>query len=53
LKEWECVEVGHHKKIAQTIREKQVEGWSLNSYTAAKNPVAVSHYLLFEKERES
>lgn len=44
---WECVEVGHHKNIGATVEEWQRSGWILYSYTAAGNPGAVNHYLLF------
>jgi hypothetical protein len=53
-KEYECVEVGHHKDVARTIGEYQSKGWSLHSYQTAgmgAGPMAykVNHYLLFEK----
>ena len=44
---WECVEVNHHKHIGAIIEEWQKTGWILYSYTAAGNPGAISHYLLF------
>jgi len=44
---WECVEVSHHKNVGGTIEEWQKSGWILFSYTAAGNPGAISHYLLF------
>jgi len=44
---WECVEVSHHKSVGETIEEWQKSGWILYSYTAAGNPGAISHYLLF------
>ena len=44
---WECVEVRHHKDIGGTIEEWQEKGWVLYSYSAAGNPGAISHYLLF------
>ena len=52
LKEWKCVEVGHHRRIAEAIEEYQKEGWRLHTYSAAGNPGAISHYLLFEKETD-
>jgi hypothetical protein len=50
LKEWECVEVDHHKDIGKTIEEWQKNGWCLHTYACA--PLAgvgkiVNHYLLF------
>jgi mevalonate pyrophosphate decarboxylase len=46
---WECVEVSHHKDVGRAIEEWQKNGWSLHSYTAAGNPGAISHYLLFKR----
>jgi len=44
---WECVEVSHHKDVGKTIEEQERNGWSLFNYTAAGNPGAINHYLLF------
>ena len=44
---WKCVEVGHHRNVGGTIEEWEENGWTLFSYTAAGNPGAISHYLLF------
>jgi hypothetical protein len=44
---WECVEVSHHKNVGGTIEEWEKSGWILYNYTAAGNPGAISHYLLF------
>jgi hypothetical protein len=49
LKEWECVQVSHHKDIGKTIEEWQRKGWRLHTYQATGSPTAVNHYLLFEK----
>jgi hypothetical protein len=54
MKEYECVEVEHHKDVGKTIVEYQSRGWSLHSYQTAgmgAGPMAykVNHYLLFEK----
>jgi hypothetical protein len=54
LKEYECVEVKHHKDISKIIEQYQRDGWSLNTYQTAgmgAGPMAynVKHYLLFEK----
>ena len=49
MKEYECVEVGHHKNIGKTIEEWQEKGWRLRTYQATGSPTAVNHYLLFEK----
>jgi len=52
LKEWECVQVGHHKKIGKAIEEYEREGWSLHTYQATGPYMGeINHYLLFEKEK--
>jgi len=35
LKEWECVQVSHHKDVGVTIEKHQRNGWSLHTYQAA------------------
>ena len=54
LKEYECVEVKHHKDLGKTIEEYQRNGWHLHIYQTAgmgAGPMAynVNHYLLFER----
>jgi len=49
LKEWTCVQVGHHKRIGDLIEEYQREGWRLHTYQAQGTPTMVNHYLLFER----
>jgi hypothetical protein len=53
LKEYECVEVKHHKDVGRTIKEWQKAGWRLHTYQAAGDvgmtTAFVNHYLLFEK----
>ena len=49
LKEYECVQVGHHKDIGKTIDEWQKKGWCLCTYQASGFGTDVKHYLLFEK----
>jgi len=54
MKEWTCIEIGHHKNISKTIEEWQRNGWRLHTYQVAgmgAGPMAynVKHYLLFEK----
>jgi hypothetical protein len=54
MKEYECVEVEHHKDIGKTIGEYLGRGWSLHTYQTAgmgAGPMAykVNHYLLFER----
>lgn len=50
MKEWTCVQVGHHKKIGEVIAEHQKSGWRLHTYQAQGSPGAVNHYLLFDRE---
>jgi hypothetical protein len=52
LKEWECVQLGHHKDIGRTIEKRETEGWKLHTYQAQGTPTLVNHYLLFELESE-
>ena len=54
MKEWSCVEVGHHRDIGEIIAEWQRNGWSLHSYQATgkgSGPMSfqIYHYLLFER----
>ena len=49
LKEWECVEVEHHRDIGRTIEKWQKNGWRLHTYQATGRDVWVKHYLLLEK----
>jgi len=54
LKEWECVEVKHHRDVGKTIVEHQEKGWRLHTYQGAgmgAGPMSniVRHYLLFER----
>jgi len=54
LKDWECVEVKHHKDVGKTIKEWEKNGWRLHSYSTAGSAGAMTqfimHYLLFERE---
>ncbi len=50
MKEYVCVQVGHHKRIAKAIAEHQRDGWNLHTYQAQGSPTMVNHYLLFERE---
>jgi len=57
LKEYECVEVRHHKDVGKTIADWQNKGWRLYTYQVAgmgAGPMAynVNHYLLFEREKD-
>ena len=49
MKEYECVQVGHHKDIGKTIDEWQKKGWCLYTYQTAGMSAVVNHYLLFER----
>jgi len=54
MKEYECVEIEHHKDVGKTIGEYQSRGWRLHTYQTAgmgAGPMAykVNHYLLFER----
>jgi hypothetical protein len=53
LKEYECVEVKHHKDVGKTIEEWQKKGWRLHTYQTAGDvgltTSFANHYLLFEK----
>ena len=49
LKEWECVEVGHHNDVGRVIEEWHRNGWRLNTYQATGRDIWVKHYLLFER----
>ena len=54
LKEYECVEVKHHKDVGKTIEEWQKNGWRLHTYQTSgmgAGPMSykVTHYLLFER----
>jgi len=50
LKEWECVQVSHHKNVGRTIEQWEKNGWRLHTYQAQGSPTLVNHYLLFERE---
>ena len=49
MKEWTCVQVGHHKNIGEVIEDYQRQGWGLHTYSAAGTAGEVKHYLLFSK----
>jgi len=52
MKEYECVQVPHHKEIAKLIQEYIMNGWRLHTYQASAAgglSGVVNHYLLFEK----
>jgi len=49
MKEYECVQLGHHNKIAKVIQEYLMNGWRLHTYQATGQGALVTHYLLFER----
>jgi len=54
LKEYECVEVNHHKDVGKIIEAWQKNGWHLHTYQTAgmgAGPMAyqVNHDMLFER----
>jgi len=49
MKEYECVKVDHHKKIATKIQEYLMNGWRLHTYQATGQAALTTHYLLFER----
>lgn len=49
MKEYECVQVDHHKKIAKVIQEYLMNGWRLHTYQATGLGTNITHYLLFER----
>lgn len=49
MKEYVCVQVGHHKDIGRTIGDMQKMGWRLHTYQVTGRDIWISHYLLFEK----
>jgi len=53
LKEYACVQVGHHKDVGKTIEEWQKNGWRLNTYQATGYSMDVKHYVLCEREAGS
>jgi hypothetical protein len=55
LKEYECVQVGDHRRVGKTIEEYEKKGWRLHTYACAGigAMMAINHYLLFERETGS
>jgi hypothetical protein len=52
LKEYECIEVKHHKDVGKAIEQWQKNGWRLHTYTSTQYGIGgdVHHHLLFEKD---
>ena len=51
MKEWTCVQVNHHNRIAEEIELRQDAGWKLHTYQTVGTPTMVNHNLLFEREK--
>jgi len=51
LKEWRCIQIDDHRKVAECIEDVQRDGWNLHTYQASGRDIWVKHYLLFERER--
>jgi len=51
MKEYLCVEVMHHKDIAEKIDEMQKSGWKFHTYQVTGIGIGISHYLLFERKK--
>lgn len=50
MKQWKCVQVKHHKEVAEVIEERRRDGWRLHTYTAAIFYLfEIRHHLLFER----
>ena len=49
MKEYQCVQVNHHKKIAEVIQDYMMQGWHLHTYQATGLGGSITHYLLFER----
>jgi hypothetical protein len=49
MKEYICIQLDHHKKIAEVTQKYMMEGWRLHTYQATGQATIVTHYLLFER----
>lgn len=49
MKEYICIQVAHHKKIAEVTQKYQMDGWRLHTYQATGQATMITHYLLFER----
>jgi len=49
LKEYACIQVGHHKEVPKAFADMQNLGWRLHTYQSTGWGTDVKHYLLFEK----
>ncbi|MEE9509352.1 MAG: hypothetical protein V3V81_02550 [Candidatus Bathyarchaeia archaeon] len=48
MKEWKCLQVGHHNKVSKTIEELQTNDRRLHTHQVAGIEL-FNHYLLFER----
>jgi len=49
MKEYLCIQVNHHKNIAEVAQEYVMQGWHLHTYQATGQGGMITHYLLFER----
>jgi len=49
MKEYICVQLNHHNKIAEATQKYIMEGWRLHTYQATGQGALITHYLLFER----
>jgi len=53
MKEYRCIQVGHHENVGQVIEEWEKQGCRLHTYSTAGMRegfgMLVNHYLLFVK----
>jgi hypothetical protein len=51
MKEWRCIQVGHHDEVGPAIAQWEAAGWRLHTYNSAGLGqgwgAQVNHYLLF------
>ena len=52
MKDYECVQVSHHRDVGIKIQEYVRKGWRLLTYqTSGDSSIGgIKHYLLFEEE---
>jgi hypothetical protein len=51
LKQWKCIQLENHNKVADSIEDLQRDGWELHTYQATGRDIWIKHYLLFKKEK--
>ncbi|MFC1804205.1 hypothetical protein ACFL0D_09625 [Thermoproteota archaeon] len=50
MKQWKCIQLDDHRKVAECIEDVQLDGWKLHTYQASGRDIWIKHYLLFERE---